>query len=91
MTKGELINEVAARSGVMKGNTGAVLAHLADVFSEELAAGREVVIHGVGKFTVKATNARQGRNPHSGEAISIPAGKKVSFKLHKALKDSLNR
>lgn len=47
-------------------------------------------IHGVGIFTAEAKAARQGRNPATGEAITIPAQTAVKFKVSKSLKDALN-
>lgn len=91
MTKAELINAVQAKMG---GDTTHVLAGKAvdamlDVMAETLKAGGEVALTGIGKLHVKSTNARKGRNPQTGKAIDIPAGKKVAFSVAKALKDGL--
>lgn len=48
-------------------------------------------IPGIGKLTVKESKARQGRNPSTGEAITIPAKKSVKFSASKTIKDALNR
>lgn len=52
--------------------------------------GEGLYVHGIGKFKVKATAAREGRNPSSGETIQIKAAKKLSFGPTKAVKDRLN-
>lgn len=54
-----------------------------------VAKGEEVSLPGLGKFKVKDTVARTGRNPRTGEAMEIAAGKKVSFTPAKGLKDRL--
>ncbi|WP_332774043.1 HU family DNA-binding protein [Phenylobacterium sp.] len=56
---------------------------------DALAAGDEVNLPGFGKFKVQAKPARTGRNPSTGAAIQIAAGKKVSFSAAKALKDAV--
>lgn len=54
------------------------------------AKGDEVALNGFGKFKVKTSLAREGRNPSTGEAIQIAASKKLSFTPAKAVKDKLN-
>jgi DNA-binding protein HU-beta len=53
-------------------------------------AGEEISLSGSGKFKVKATPERDGRNPSTGATIKIAAAKKLTFAPAKALKDSLN-
>ncbi len=55
-----------------------------------LAAGGEVMLSGFGKFSVVARPARQGRNPKTGEPISIPATRTVRFAPAKGLKGAVN-
>jgi hypothetical protein len=57
---------------------------------EAAAAGEEISLPGFGKFKVKATPEREGRNPSTGATIKIAAAKKLTFAPAKALKDSLN-
>jgi DNA-binding protein HU-beta len=54
------------------------------------AKGEEVSLTGFGKFKVKESAAREGRNPSTGEAIQIAASKKLTFVPAKAVKDALN-
>lgn len=91
MTKAELVGFVAMRTvpGVLKRDVGTTIDALISFITSELQGGKEVVLHGFGKFTVKATAARKGRNPSTGAAIDIPAKKKVSFQAQKALKDAV--
>lgn len=97
MNKQELINAIAESSmkhhsaGVSKTVVAAVLDTLSDVTHAELrkGAGVEVIVPGLGKFTVKARAARTGRNPASGEAMEIPAKNVPHFTAAKALKDAV--
>lgn len=62
---------------------------LAVALIEALRVHGEAKISGIGTFTVKKTKPRAGRNPRSGEAIQIPAGRKVAFKITGALKKAV--
>ncbi len=68
-----------------------LLETLSAVITRGLVCNDEVPLPGLGKFTVKETAARKGRNPGTGEAIEIPAGRKVVFKASKVVKDRLAR
>jgi len=56
----------------------------------EAAGGAEIALPGFGKFKVKETPAREGRNPANGEKIQIAASRKLTFAAAKAVKDTLN-
>lgn len=60
------------------------------VAAAELLAGGEVSLPNLGKLKVKETNTRTGRNPRTGEAIEIPAGRKVVFSPSKDFKEALH-
>ena len=60
------------------------------VAAAELLAGGEVSLPGLGKLKVRTTNARTGRNPRTGEAIDIPAGRKVVFTPGKDFKEAFH-
>lgn len=64
----------------------AVFAAIADA----AAKGEEVSLNGFGKFKVKASPAREGRNPATGATIKIAASNKLTFSPAKAVKDRLN-
>lgn len=67
----------------------AALNGLCAVAAAELLGGGEVPLPGLGKLKIKEKAAREGRNPRTGEVVSIPAGKKVVFVPGKNLKDAL--
>lgn len=60
-----------------------------NVAAAELIGGGEISIQGMGKLKVRKTSARKGRNPKTGEAMEIPAGKKIVFVPFRDFKDAL--
>ena len=90
MTKNELAEQVARRNGLSASQARQVLESTIEVVSNELAAGGEVALAGFGKFSVSHRAARQGRNPSTGQTISIPASKAAKFSAASALKKRLN-
>lgn len=89
MTKAEFINRLAEKTTYMKSSCDEILKYVCEIIQEELKAGGEVSLPSVGKLKVKATKERKGRNPRTGEEITIPAGKKIVFAMAKELKESL--
>ena len=67
-----------------------LLATYTEVITEELNGGSEFEIPRIGKFAIRTRNARNGRNPSTGEAIFIPESTTVSFKVSKVLKEAVN-
>lgn len=90
MTKVDLVNVVAAEANVSKKEAEAVINGAFAAISNALADGDKVQIFGFGTFEVKASAAREGRNPKTGETITIAACKKPAFAASKALKDKVN-
>ena len=87
MTRTELIDALAARSGMEKREVKGFLDYLTEVVEEEMRNGGEVPLKGLGKFKVSHRKARTGRNPLTGEEIPIPAKTVAKFTLAKSLKD----
>ena len=90
-TKADLIDKVAEKSGLTKKDAGQAVDALFDAVAEALAAGDRVQIVGFGTFEVRERAARRGRNPQTGQEISIEARKVPAFKAGKALKDAVAR
>ena len=90
MNKTELIAAVAETSNMTQVSAQAFLAAFQEVVGNELARGGEVNITGFGKFAAPMQAARQGRNPATGAAMTIPAGRQVKFKVGKSLKEYVN-
>lgn len=87
MNKTELIAAVAESAGLTKKDTERVVNAAIDAITAALIKGDKVQISGFGSFETKDREARVGRNPHTREAIDIPATRVPSFKASKALKD----
>ena len=89
MNKTDLIAAVAESAGLTKKDTERVVNACLDAITAALQRGEKVQISGFGTFEVKDREARIGRNPHTKEAIEIPATKVPVFKPSKALKDNV--
>lgn len=90
MKKSELVEAVAASSGLTKADaTRAIDATFATI-TEALKAGNKVPVAGFGTFAVSQRGERNGRNPQTGATVVIPARKAVTFKAGTALKESVN-
>ena len=87
MNKTELIAIAAQNAGMTKKDTERVLNAALDAVVAEMRQGSKVQLSGFGTFEVKDREPRVGRNPHTKEAIDIPATRVPVFKASKALKD----
>lgn len=90
MNNGELIDNVASAHGLSKADAKKVVDGVFAAIADAAGKGDEVSINGFGKFKVKESAAREGRNPATGETIQIAASKKLAFAPAKAIKDKLN-
>ena len=90
MNKTELIAAVAERTVLTKKDAEKAVKAFTDVVTDELVKGGKVQIVGFGTFEVSERAAREGRNPRSGETMTIAASKMPKFKAGKALKDVVN-
>jgi len=89
MNKSELVAAVAERAELKRKDAAAAIDAVVDVISEKLGQGEEVSIVGFGTFSVKSRAERVGRNPRTGESITIAAAKTPVFKPGKALKEAV--
>ena len=89
MTKSQLVQKLADASGLTKKQADGVLQSLVEVTVGSVKKGDPVKIPGLGTFRKVQTKARMGRNPQTGEAIKIPARKKVRFSVAKTFKESV--
>ena len=90
MNKAELIEAIADAADLTKADAGRALDGLVNAITGALKKGDTVSLVGFGSFVVKERAARQGRNPQTGNTITIAAAKIQSFKAGKALKDAVN-
>jgi len=89
MTKSELVQKLADGAEIAKKQAGTVLETLVEVTVGSVRKGDPVKIPGLGTFRKVQTKARMGRNPQTGEAIKIPARKKVRFSVAKTFKEAV--
>ena len=89
MNKSELIAIAAQNTGMAKKDAERVINAAIDTIAAALSEGDRVQLSGFGCFEVKAREARIGRNPHTLEAIDIPATQVPVFKPSKALRDTV--
>ncbi|WP_336969575.1 HU family DNA-binding protein [Sphingobium aromaticiconvertens] len=90
MNNSELAEKIAADHGVTKADARKLVDAVFATIADAAAAGDEISLNGFGKFKVKASPEREGRNPATGEAMTIKASKKLGFTAGKAVKDKLN-
>ena len=91
MTKSGLIEMVAElASHLSKKDTEVVVNTIFDAMTEALKQGRRIEIRGFGSFQVKVREAREGRNPKTGEEVQIPAKRTPFFKVGKELKEMVD-
>lgn len=91
MNKTELIAAVAEKAEISKKDAEKAVKAFTDAVAEELAKGGKVQLVGFGNFEVSERPARDGRNPRTGETMTIAASKTPKFKPGKALKDEINK
>ncbi len=89
-TATEIADKLAAENNLAKSQAKTIVDGVFKAIVDAAKSGDEVNVPGFGKFKIKDTPAREGRNPASGEKIKIAAAKKLTFGAAKALKDALN-
>lgn len=90
MNKKDIVEAIHARVGFSKRETAAIVDKAFELLKTVLAGGDSVIISGFGKFCVREKKAHKGRNPKTGETITLPARKVVTFKVSRVLKERIN-
>ena len=90
MNQGDLAAAVAAATGTNKGEATKLVSVLFELVRDGLRRGEKVAITGFGSFETARREAREGRNPRTGEPVRVAASTTVRFKPGKGLKDALN-
>ena len=89
MNKTELIAGVAEKTDLSKKDADAAVSAVLGAITDALKAGDKIQLVGFGTFEVRNRAAKQGRNPRTGETMTVPASKVPAFKAGKALKDAV--
>lgn len=90
MNNSDLAEAIAASHDLTKADARSFVDAVFAAIAEAATKGEEISLNGFGKFKVKDTPAREGRNPSTGATIQIAASRKLSFTPAKAVKDKLN-
>ncbi|RJF85954.1 HU family DNA-binding protein [Sphingomonas cavernae] len=90
MNNSDLAEIIGNANGLTKADAKKIVDGVFGAIAEAAAKGEEISLPGFGKFKVKDSPAREGRNPATGEAMQIAASRKLGFSAAKALKDKLN-
>lgn len=90
MNKQELVGSVADHTGLTKSDAAKAVDAVFDAITGELKKGGDVRLVGFGTFSVTKRKASTGRNPRTGEAMTIKASTQPKFKAGKGLKDAVN-
>lgn len=91
MTKADIVDNVAAGTGLTKLETEAIIEGFFKTVIEALKDGKGIEIRGFGSYKVKKKNARQARNPKTGEQVHVPEHYVPAFKFSKEFKDMVNK
>jgi DNA-binding protein HU-beta len=90
MNNADLAEKLAEAQGLTKTDARKYVDVVFAAIADAAASGAEISLSGFGKFKIKESPAREGRNPATGETMQIAASKKLTFSAAKAIKDSLN-
>lgn len=90
MNKSEFVKAICARTGMTQKDASAALDACCDIVGDTLAKGETIALVGFGSFEVQDRAERKGRNPRSGEEITIPAVKRAVFRPGSGLQAKLN-
>jgi len=89
MTKADIVEHIAERTGLTKTDTALVVEGMIETLKDALISGETVEIRGFGTFKIKQRAARRARNPRTGEPVDIPAKYVPTFKPSRELKNSV--
>jgi len=90
MTKADIIEAVYEQIGFSKKEAADVVELVFETMKDTLADGEKIKISGFGNFVVRDKKARAGRNPQTGDPLTIEARRVLTFKPSQVLKDALN-
>lgn len=89
MTKQDLVDIMSNEVGFSKKDATRAVDAVLDAVTKALRRGEKVQLAGFGTFEVRSRSAREGRNPQTGQTITIPARRAPAFKAGKALKEAV--
>jgi len=90
MTKADIVETIYEKVGLSKRESAKIVDMIFDIIKGKLENGENVKVSGFGSFAVRNKNARRGRNPQTGEEITISARRVLSFKPSNVLRKHIN-
>ena len=90
MTKADIIDAICEENGFSKRESAKIVENMLDIIKETLENGENVKLSGFGNFNIQHKKARRGRNPLTGEEMTISARRVLSFRISNVLRDRLN-
>jgi len=90
MTKADLIELVYDEVGLSKQDSADIVETFLDIIKETLEQGENLKLSGFGSFNIRDKRARRGRNPQTGEAITITPRRVLTFKASNVFREELN-
>ncbi len=91
MTKADIVQRVYEKVGLSKKESGELVEQVFDILKDTIESGEKIKIAGFGNFVVMKKAARRGRNPQTGEAMTIEARRILTFKASILLKAAINK
>ena len=91
MTKADIVEKINEKVGLSKKESADLVDQVFDVIKTTLESSENLKLSGFGNFVVKKTAGREGRNPQTGEAITIEARRILTFKPSELLKQAINK
>lgn len=91
MTKADIVERIHVSTGMTQKESSEMVETVFSIMKSTLETGETLKISGFGSFVVKQKNDRRGRNPQTGETITIEARRVLSFKPSTVLRDAINK
>ena len=91
MTKADIIDAICEENGFSKRESAKITETMLDIIKETLERGENIKLSGFGSFNIQHKRARLGRNPQTGEPMTITPRRILSFKASNVLRDKLNQ
>jgi integration host factor subunit alpha len=91
LTKADIVASIAEQNGLPNTTSSEIVETLLEIIKKSLESGEDVLISGFGKFCVKKKKERKGRNPATGEHMTLEPRRVVTFKCSGKLKDMVNK
>jgi integration host factor subunit alpha len=90
-TKDHIVNSIYNQLGLPKNRSSEIVESLLEIIKKTLASGEDVLISGFGKFCVRDKEKRRGRNPQTGDDMTLRSRRVVTFKCSGVLRDKINQ